>query len=1013
MLVCRRLLALLLGAWLPCVQSLFEDEVGQYEWIVQQVGQPTALASLKDKDADKVFVASASGVVSSVLMEDGTLNWRRVAEPRKRVKLLRASDSKLLLSATETGLVQCWRGNNGELVWQKQYSKAKFGDVSNVFFQGKLGIVVSEMLIEARSDKGADQWKQAPDGNAHFWAAVLGTGKADGTVCAISAGKGGSDAKLVQIRLPDGEVSQRADAKDFSSVAKAMETSKYLVVDSHIVVLSGKKITAYPICGGDSLTHDLDSSGFHLMPWQNSPGVFAVTNGAQSVVFGLSGERMKLLKKFDGVAVVGPVHSADDNAMVPLVAVAMIGPEGTKIQLMDPTSGNAQAPIFAGKEHDDKTYTYTDHGPGRLLLMRELLNGTHRTVISAADHSLAGLRDDKVRWVREEALASIRQAAFHARASDNMIKKEDAAFASVLPALVAQLSQLPVFVGQVAQIPANLVAAANNYISGFGKEPKRGKPTLLPNGKAPSSAEELKGFGASKLIICATSANKLFALEATTSEIVWHRYFPTSDAFLGDSSCTGNAGKGRCGLWMQSMPSTSAIYSELVVVTPISSDSSTPQHLFWLDPVTGKEIRKEVAPSKAGIVSLMTLPGAKQVADPVQPFIVIDAGKNVHAMPRPNTKEPFGQEIVSRFNDNFEKLFHFEVDRANNVIEGFAIEASADKSSHKLLRLWNIDFGSVNESIVQARSPEHREWDHVPVHIKGDASILYKYINPNMLAVATESSEKESSGKESSFLNLYVMDSVTGRVLHQSKIPGGSAPVHMAVCDNWVLAHYRNRRNSRFELTVVEFFESKPDDGPWKILFGGSQSHQSTSAHHLETPVSLQQSYIFNEGVTSMGVTATLKGITPRSVIMSLSKDQLYRISKDMLNPRRPYMSSAGVVDKDKTTIPSQFAPTKEEPVPPYHATMPYRPTDVLTYDNSMKQVDGIISSPTGLESTALVFSHGLDLFFTPVQSAKAYDVLSPGFNYGLLFASVGTVVVALAVTSFLSSIKQLNERWK
>jgi hypothetical protein len=556
-------------------------------------------------------------------------------------------------------------------------------------------------------------------------------------------------------------------------------------------------------------------------------------------------------------------------------------------------------------------------------------------------------------------------------------------------------------------MPVKIAAVANSYVTGFGKEPKRFKATLLPNGKAPTSAEELRGFGANKLIICATSANKLFALEATTSEIVWHRYFPTRDAFLGDGSCTGSGGKGRCGLWIQSMPSTSAIYSELIVVTPMASGSAERQQLFWIDPVTGAELHKEPAPSSAGIVSLMTLPGAKQVVQPVQPFIVIDAKKDVHLVPT-----PVEEETKSRFTDNFEKLFHFEVNKASSTVEGFAIEESADKSKHKLLRLWNVEFGPVNESIVAVKSPEHREWDHVPVHIKGDASILYKYINPNMLAVATESTETDSSGKEASFLSLYVLDSVTGSFLYVSKIPGATGPVHMAACDNWVLAHYRNRKSSRFELTVVEFFESKPDDGPWKILFGGSQSHQSTSAHHLVTPTALEQSYIFNEGVSSMGVTATSKGITPRSVIMSLAKDQLYRISKDMLNPRRPHMTSAGVIDKDKTSIPSQFA-FKDEPLRPYEATMPYRAYDVLTYDNSMKQVDGIISSPTGLESTALVFAHGLDLFFTPVQSAKAYDVLSPGFNYGLLFASVGSVVVALIVTSFLSSIKQLNERWK
>merc|ERR1719491_202617 len=145
---------------------------------------------------------------------------------------------------------------------------------------------------------------------------------------------------------------------------------------------------------------------------------------------------------------------------------------------------------------------------------------------------------------------------------------------------------------------------------------------------------------------------------------------------------------------------------------------------------------------------------------------------------------------------------------------------------------------------------------------------------------------------------------------------------------------------------------------------------------------------------------------------MALTTDHLLAISKDILNPRRPYMTAGGVINKEKA-IPSQFAPTKEEPIPPYQPVMPLMPKDVLTYYNPMTQVAGMASSPTALESTSLVFAYGLDLFFTPVQTAKAYDVLSPGFNYSLLYVSVGSVAALMIGTSIWSSKKALSERWK
>merc|ERR1740117_1310179 len=105
-------------------------------------------------------------------------------------------------------------------------------------------------------------------------------------------------------------------------------------------------------------------------------------------------------------------------------------------------------------------------------------------------------------------------------------------------------------------------------------------------------------------------------------------------------------------------------------------------------------------------------------------------------------------------------------------------------------------------------------------------------------------------------------------------------------------------------------------------------------------------------------------------------------------------------------TIPSQFAATKEEALPPYQPLLPMKLTDILTHYNPVTQVAGIISSPTALESTSLVFCYGLDLFFTPVQTAKAYDVLSPGFNYTLLYASVGLVFTMVVVSTYVAQYR-------
>jgi hypothetical protein len=423
---------------------------------------------------------------------------------------------------------------------------------------------------------------------------------------------------------------------------------------------------------------------------------------------------------------------------------------------------------------------------------------------------------------------------------------------------------------------------------------------------------------------------------------------------------------------------------------------------MWLDPLRGVVLHEELAPAGAKVESIVPLPRRGNPQQTVLPFLMVDSKKKVRIMP----SQSVSSELSKFVEDTAERLFHYEVDTSQQSVQGFMMGHGGKAS--ELVPLWNLELGTVGERILTSAAPEHREWNHVPVYIKGDASILYKYINANLLAVVTEDIRDNSSA-----LNLYAIDAVTGHIVHQSHIPGGAKPVHLVVCDNWVIMHYRNPKKTRFEIVVMEFFQAKADDGPWDILFAGKATNQTLSAHHLETPVPLQQTYIFPVGVSAMGVTASLKGITPRSIIMALTTDQVFHVSKDLLNPRRPYQAPGGGVEKDKTAIPTQFAPTKEEALPMYQALLPLRQTDVLTYYHSMGQVTGIISSPTALESTSLVFTFGLDLFLMPVQTAKAYDVLSPGFNYLFVYASVGLVVVVFIVTSFWAQHKALQDRWK
>lgn len=74
-----RLLPLLLSALLVAVHALYADELGVHDWKLENVGSP----SFAVFGSKAVILATADGVLASVSLKTGTLNWRKVLSDGK------------------------------------------------------------------------------------------------------------------------------------------------------------------------------------------------------------------------------------------------------------------------------------------------------------------------------------------------------------------------------------------------------------------------------------------------------------------------------------------------------------------------------------------------------------------------------------------------------------------------------------------------------------------------------------------------------------------------------------------------------------------------------------------------------------------------------------------------------------------------------------------------------------------------------------------------------------------
>jgi len=86
----------------------------------------------------------------------------------------------------------------------------------------------------------------------------------------------------------------------------------------------------------------------------------------------------------------------------------------------------------------------------------------------------------------------------------------------------------------------------------------------------------------------------------------------------------------------------------------------------------------------------------------------------------------------------------------------------------------------------------------------GDGTVLYKYLNPNMQAIATLT----PYDKRTATMSLYLIDVVKGRIMDKTVQEGVRGPVHLAQSENWLVCHYRNRKMKRHEVAVMQLYEA-------------------------------------------------------------------------------------------------------------------------------------------------------------------------------------------------------------
>lgn len=518
-------------------------------------------------------------------------------------------------------------------------------------------------------------------------------------------------------------------------------------------------------------------------------------------------------------------------------------------------------------------------------------------------------------------------------------------------------------------------------------------------------------LGFRKLVVFVSEKGKLQAMETESGTVVWSRW-------IGPVLKVRQIELARSGV--VKFPPVVTVVVETLKTTII----------FSVDALTGTDFAAPVT-HDTQYLQIIRLP-VKESMDHLDVLALVAGDSKVRL-------HPSTPESAVAFETIRTSFYFYRTSLMGSSVEGFICDVDQRDNYgiyYPTTRTWSLNF--VAGEKVAAVSERQRSEKHASLgRVLGSRSVLYKYLNPNILAVATVR-ETSSSGKTN--LYLYLLDTVTGAIYHRSFYLGaghaapGLPSIHLLQSDNSVFLSYynhgpdaaeiidelepvakvaadvasengrkRKKRGSRkrgvvntapdvkgFEIVALEVYESKTPDTRMK----GNEY----SSFDSRRPQVLSQSFVFPHAITAVGITSTGAGITTREVLFGLASSQLLGVNRRILDPRRP--------------IGSLTSDDKEEMLIPYRPLIDYNPRDVASYSLEIMGIEKIVSSPSSLESTSLVLAYGIDIFFVRRSPSKSFDVLSEDFNYSALILTMLALAASIQVAKHFAQRKRLNDQW-
>ncbi|XP_062611133.1 ER membrane protein complex subunit 1-like isoform X1 [Saccostrea cucullata] len=956
-------------------RALFEDQIGKFDWHQQYVGRIKDIFWDQSFHAGKrLLVSSERHVLASVHSHNGSLAWRKVLEEGKRGQIDKTLYSGNVLITVNGGgqFVRKWNPGTGIADWDVALPGSKQGRTDIALCSKDLvAVMTQETLVGLETRSGKQKWSiTLPQSNQVVYTLLT----LSGTNLYVIGQSYGKQVTIVTVDVEGVIKSTRSVPSSWLSANTqcVMSDGGFLVCyrseDQSLQVLSlpeGQtfKTTSLQVLGLEAS----DGVTIETSKKTDDPYIFLRMSKDHLVLVEITAQGAKLKKDLPKICA-AQVTSLDDQSMLFTIERS---PGELKMRVYDLGTGGEIADLY-------QTITYLpQHGfPQRMEVLlfkkRDLRIGCRFAILSE-DYSmqmvLKAERDaapGKIAWRREEALAYVLSVEMiDLPVSENQAKYEDE-FGShkddiatmFIKRFKTQFSQLKTYIQQQIQ---RLQGHRHHHHD----------IEAMAEGGSEDEDEELTRdeFNLNKLIVLVTGAGKIYGVRSTNGHIEWEHFFPELTPF-------NRYDQQKLLLFVQR---TTAHFPNPPQCTVVGKHKLTGNgFLFSFNPISGEPVDTPPGGQMLNYRIVQTSMVGELDDHFLRGILLLDPSDQVHVFP---------EKCSSVLRKTYKSQFMFVADRDTGFIYGY--RTVPDREKFIMEKVWTVNLQKKQQTITQVMGKRPQEQVHSQGRVLGDRSVLYKYLNPNLVVVVTEGEIQEQSQKgPSNFINMYLLDSVTGHMVFHCSHKRAKGPVTVVHSENWVLYNYFSQKSRRHEIAVLELYEGKDQ----------TNSSAFSSFSSPRQPLVLRQSYIMPLYISTMATTITEKGITSKQLIFALRLGGLLALPKALLDPRRPL-------------LPTQE--TMEEGTIPYIPELPVNAEAIINYNQSLYNVQGIHTSPAGLESTSLVLSYGLDLYFTRVQPSKMFDVLKEDFDYFFISAVLLGMFVVTIVTQKLSARRALSRAWK